>query len=53
MKTVNDYRGIIGDNIISEIYKKARKLSGKSIIHINSTYYGGGTQARNKASSYE
>lgn len=42
MKTVNDYRGIVGDNIISEIYKKARRLSGKSVVNINSTYYGGG-----------
>ena len=42
MKTVNDYRGIVDDRIISEIYKKARKLSGKSVVHINSTYYGGG-----------
>lgn len=42
MKTVNDYREIVGDKIISEIYKKSRKLSGKSVVHINSTYYGGG-----------
>lgn len=42
MKSVNDYRGIVEDRIISEIYKKARKLSGKSIVHINSTYFGGG-----------
>lgn len=42
MKSVNDYRGIVEDRIISGIYKKARKLSGKSIVHINSTYFGGG-----------
>jgi len=39
---LNDYREIVGDKIISEIYKKARGLYGKSIIHLNSTYMGGG-----------
>ncbi len=39
---LNDYRKIVGDKIISEIYKKARGLYGKSIIHLNSTYMGGG-----------
>lgn len=42
MKILNDYRGIVNDEIISEIYKKARSLSGKRIVHINSTYHGGG-----------
>jgi trehalose synthase len=42
MKTVNDFRKIVDDRIISEIYKRARDLSGKRIVHINSTYYGGG-----------
>lgn len=39
---LNDYRKIVGDKIISEIYKKARGLYGKSMIHLNSTYMGGG-----------
>ncbi|MBL7067117.1 MAG: glycosyltransferase [Candidatus Marinimicrobia bacterium] len=39
---LNDYRKIVGDKVISEIYKKARGLYGKSIIHLNSTYMGGG-----------
>ena len=42
MKTLNDYREIVGDKIISELYKKSRRLSGKSVVHINSTYHGGG-----------
>jgi trehalose synthase len=42
MKVLNDYREITGDKIISEIYKKARPFYGKRIIHINSTFYGGG-----------
>ncbi|UCE06417.1 MAG: glycosyltransferase [bacterium] len=42
MTVLNDYREITGDKIISDIYKSARKLYGKRIIHINSTFYGGG-----------
>ncbi len=36
------YRKIVGDEVIAEIYKKARKLYGKYILNINSTYQGGG-----------
>lgn len=39
---LNDYREIVGDKTISNIYKKARGLYGKSMIHLNSTYMGGG-----------
>jgi len=42
MRRISDYRHIVGDKVISEIYQKARKLYGKRIIHINSTYAGGG-----------
>ncbi len=42
MKVLNDFREITGDKIISDLYKKARPLYGKRIIHINSTFYGGG-----------
>lgn len=42
MKNLSDYRKIVGDKVISEIYKKARKLYGKRILQINSTYLGGG-----------
>ena len=37
-----NYRKIVGDGVIAEIYKKARKLYGKYILNINSTYQGGG-----------
>lgn len=36
------YRDIVGDQIIASIYRKARRLYGKHILHINSTYQGGG-----------
>ncbi len=42
MRVLNDFREITGDKIISDLYKKARPLYGKRIIHINSTFYGGG-----------
>ena len=41
-RTLDDYRHIVGDEIIALIYRKARKLYGKHILHINSTYQGGG-----------
>jgi trehalose synthase len=42
MRTLEDYRDIVGDDVIAEIYRLARPLYGKKVIHINSTYYGGG-----------
>ena len=41
MRTVDDYRAIVGDDVISAIYRKAKGY-GKSVLHINSTFYGGG-----------
>jgi trehalose synthase len=42
MRTLEDYRDIVGDDTIAEIYRLARPLYGKKVLHINSTYYGGG-----------
>ena len=39
---IDDYSNIVGEDIMFEIFKSARRLYGKSIVHINSTYYGGG-----------
>jgi len=39
---IENYRDIVGDDVIYEICKEARKLYGKHILHINSTYQGGG-----------
>lgn len=39
---IDDYSDIVDEDIMFEIYKSARQLCGKSIVHINSTYYGGG-----------
>jgi trehalose synthase len=42
MHCLEDYREIVGLKVIGEIHKKASKLYGKHILHINSTYQGGG-----------
>jgi trehalose synthase len=42
MHSLEDYRDIVGDDVIAEIYRLARPLYGKKVLHINSTYYGGG-----------
>ncbi|MEX2721624.1 MAG: glycosyltransferase, partial [Candidatus Wukongarchaeota archaeon] len=42
MRSLEDYRGSVRDEVISSIHRKARKLYGKNILHINSTYQGGG-----------
>jgi trehalose synthase len=42
MVTLEDYRDIVGDDVIAEIYRLTRPLYGRKILHINSTYYGGG-----------
>jgi trehalose synthase len=42
MITLENYREVVGDAVISEIYQKARRLYGKHVVHINSTYAGGG-----------
>lgn len=37
-----DYRGFVGESDIARIYRKGSKLSKHHLLHINSTYYGGG-----------
>jgi trehalose synthase len=42
MRTLEEYRDIVGEEVISCIYRKARTLYGMRVLQINSTYYGGG-----------
>ncbi|HAV41505.1 MAG TPA: glycosyl transferase family 1, partial [Acidobacteria bacterium] len=42
IKRIEDYREIVGDEIIHKIFKKAIKFAHKHVVHINSTYQGGG-----------
>jgi len=42
MLRLEDFRHIVPDETLVEIYARARKLYGKHIIHLNATYQGGG-----------
>lgn len=40
--TVEDYEPFIGQQAVDRILAKGRLLSGRSVAHVNSTYFGGG-----------
>jgi trehalose synthase len=42
MLRLEDFRTIVSDEVLAEIYARARKLYGKHIVHLNATYQGGG-----------
>ncbi|MHC4335559.1 MAG: glycosyltransferase [Planctomycetota bacterium] len=42
MLSLESFRHIVPDETLTEVYARARKLYGKHIVHINSTYQGGG-----------
>ncbi len=42
MLSLEDFRSIVPDERIAEIYARARGLYGKHIVHVNATYQGGG-----------
>jgi len=42
MKNLNDYREIVGDEKIDEIWRRAQISKGRRIVHVNSTSEGGG-----------
>ncbi|MHC4619518.1 MAG: glycosyltransferase [Planctomycetota bacterium] len=42
MLSLESFRHIVPDERLAEIYARARNLYGKHIVHINSTYQGGG-----------
>ena len=42
MIRLEDFRHIVPDTRLAEIYSRAKKLYGKDIVHINATYQGGG-----------
>jgi hypothetical protein len=48
MLHIESYRRIVGDYPIAEVYKKVRKLYGKNILDINSTYTGDGVAEMKK-----
>jgi len=42
MLRLEDFRHIVPDETIAEIYKRARDLYGTHVVHLNATYQGGG-----------
>jgi trehalose synthase len=42
MLRLEDFRHIVPDKKLAEIYARARKLYGKHVVHLNATYQGGG-----------
>jgi len=42
MLSIEDFRYIVDDKILAGIYDQAKGLYGKQIVHVNSTYQGGG-----------
>lgn len=42
MFQLEDYREIVGDDVIAGLHNQARELLGRRVLHINSTYQGGG-----------
>ena len=42
MLSLEDFRKIVPDKTLAEIYHRAKNLYGKHIVHVNSTYMGGG-----------
>ena len=40
--SLEKYRDIVGDQVIETIYDESSSLSEKTMVHINSTYQGGG-----------
>jgi len=45
MLYLENFRHIVPDDTLAEIYAKARGLYGKHVVHVNSTYMGGGVAA--------
>lgn len=42
IQRIEDFRNLVGDEVIHTIFKKAGKFVHKHIVHVNSTYQGGG-----------
>jgi len=45
MLKLEHFRHIVPDSTLAEIYARARGLYGKHVVHVNSTYTGGGVAA--------
>ena len=52
VKSLDKYRNIVGDETIEKIFDEASSLSEKTVVHINSTYQGGG-EVENASDLYD
>ncbi len=41
-KTLDDYIPVAGAETVAEVYRRARRLRGRRVVHVNSTHQGGG-----------
>jgi trehalose synthase len=41
-RSVDDYRAVVPNDVVNALHRRAWELSGLSILHLNSTAYGGG-----------
>lgn len=41
-RSIDDYRGIVTDNLLDELHQVARELRGLRVLNLNATPYGGG-----------
>ncbi len=41
-KSLQDYRPVVGDDVIDRLYALAEPLRGARVVHVNATAYGGG-----------
>jgi len=44
-RTLQDYESLVGAETIDRVRRKAKQLSNRHVVHVNSTYYGGGVAA--------
>jgi trehalose synthase len=42
VKRIEDYRGIVEDEILADLHRRASRLFDTRVVHVNSTAYGGG-----------
>ena len=42
MTSIRDYVAVTGENVIDRLRQLARPLRGLKVVHVNSTYVGGG-----------
>lgn len=41
-RSIDDYRNVVPNDVVTELHRKAWELEGLKVLHINSTEYGGG-----------